>query len=68
MTMFVGDVSSPYVATASFVDGNFTYRNFGFSFDGYTPSFELIKPTAFWLGEFLLSKSDIISLRFELVK
>ena len=68
MTMFVSDISSPYVATASFVDGNFTYRNFGFSFDGYTPSFELIKPTAFWLGEFGFRLGDIITLRFELVK
>ena len=57
---------SPNRLTASFIDTHL--RGFEFFFDDYSPSFELIKPTAFWLGEFLLSKSDIITWRDGLVK
>jgi hypothetical protein len=61
------DSGSPNRLTASFVDAHL--RGFDcFFFDDYLRVFGLIKPTAFWLGEFLLGKSDIIPLRFQLVK
>jgi len=63
----MGDVGSPNRPTASFVDANWVSFN-RFSFDAYLRVLDLIKPTAFWLGELGFRLGYIITLRFELVK
>jgi len=63
----LSDCGSPNRLTASFIDAHL--RGFDrFLFDFILRVLDLVKPTAFWLGEFSFRLGYIITLRFELVK